>query len=313
MSSAAAAFSGDAGTPPAGTPPAGPAGTPPADAGGIGGTGGSGTPPAAPAANGEWYSTIADEGIRTWAAAKGWKDPTAVVESAYNLEKLIGFDRAGRTLVVPGDDATPEQIKAFHQKLGVPATAEEYAPHIKVPEVGGDPEFAKTAASKFHELGITPKQAEALSTWFNEQQGGAVAKMQEQAAEASNKAFGEVVARWGKDADMNLEMGKRAAQSFIPAKDPAERQVVLAKIEAAIGTEAMLTMFANIGKNLGEHRMASGEPSGMGMSANEALTKRAQLMGDPAWTKDYATNKTKQDLMFSLNKVIADAQDGAAA
>lgn len=300
---AAAAF---AGTPapaaaPAPAPTGDPAGTPaqaPAAAG---------TPAPAPApapANDSWYSGIQNEEVRNWTQAKGWKDPAALAESAWNLEKLIGHERAGRTVVIPGDDAPPEEVSAFRAKMGIPEKADDYMSVIKVPE--GQPDtFAKEASVWFHEAGIPPKQAGALVEKWNEYQAQAAQQHGEQLAQRADQEFGQVVAAWGKEADANLELGKRAATQFIPAKDAAERQEILSKLEGAIGTKAMLEMFANIGKGLGEHRVHSnGDSGGVGMSPAEAQAKIKSLSADKAWATAYLNgDAAKKAEMERLTKL----------
>jgi hypothetical protein len=241
-------------------------------------------PSPAPAGGDAWFSGIQNEEVRSWTQAKGWKDPAALAESAWNLEKLIGHERAGRTIVIPADDAPAEEIAAFRSKMGVPEKVDDYMSVIKVPE--GQPDtFAREAATWFHEAGIPPKQAAILAEKWNASMAAGATQQAEQSRVQADQEFGQVVSAWGKDADANLELGKRAAAQFIPAKDAAERQAILGKLEGAIGTKAMLEMFANIGKNLGEHRMAtSGDPGGMGMAPAEAQAKINALKSDKAWT-----------------------------
>ena len=88
-------------------------------------------PPAAADTPAAWYDGIADETIRRWAQAKGWKDPLAAVESNYNLERLMGNERAGRLVTLPGENASAEEMRAFHSRLGVPDTPEGYALRAK--------------------------------------------------------------------------------------------------------------------------------------------------------------------------------------
>lgn len=259
---------------------------------------------APPAANQTWYDGASTPDLKNWIQAKGFKDGVQAAESAWNLEKLIGHDKAGRTVVMPGENATPEEIKAFQSKMGVPADPKEYMAAIKVPE-GQSPEFANEAAKWFHEAGLTPKQATLLADKWNAYGPAAQEQMQKQTVERSNQEFTAVVSEWGKTADQNIELGKRAAQMFIPAANAEERAALMSKIEAGMGTGAMLKMFANIGKNLGEHQLAdNGDKSG-NASVAEAQAKRASLMGNPNWARDYATNKTKQDEMWKLNQIIA--------
>lgn len=255
---AAAAFSGSAADGGSADANAG-AGTPAAAAAGATGAAGAADQGGAAAAgagagaasssNDAWFSSIQNDEVRNWTQSKGWKDPAALAESAWNLEKLIGHERAGRTVVIPGDDAPAEELAAFRAKMGVPEKADDYLSVIKVPD--GQPDaFAKEASTWFHEAGIQPKQAALLAEKWNAFQGQAMEQQAKEAATRSDQEFGEVVSSWGKDADANLELGKRAAAQFLPAKTAEERQQVLAKLESAIGTKAMLEMFANIGRGL---------------------------------------------------------------
>lgn len=306
MNTAAAAF---AGTPaaapaaaPAGTPPAGDPNTPPAGApAGAPAAAPAGTPPAS---NDTWYSGFENADVRNWTQAKGFQSPAQLAESAWNLEKLLGHDRAGRTVVIPGDDAPAEELAAFRAKLGVPENPDGYMGVIKVPE-GQSDAFAKEAAAWFHEAGIPPKQAAVLAEKWNAFQENGMKQQMEQAAANSDREFGEVVASWGQNADANLELGKRAAAQFLPAKDAAERQALLGKLEGVIGTKTMLEMFANIGRSLGEHRMhSSGDGGGFGMSPAEAQAKINSLKADKAWTSAYlqgdASKKAEMERLIKI-------------
>lgn len=241
-----------------------------------------------PAAN-DWLAAVTDDNIKNWATAKGFDKagPTQALESAYNLEKLIGFDKAGRTIVMPKDDATKEEIKAFQAKLGVPEKAEEYLKSIKVPE-GQGTEFATQAAQWFHEAGLTPKQAAVIAEKWNAHAGAIPGQQAEQAVKDSDAAFSKVVASWGKEADANIELGRRAFQQFVPAKDADARAELFQKMANAVGTETVLKMFADIGRGLGEHKLTAGDGQRSGgLSPAEALAKITALKSDQVWTKAY--------------------------
>ncbi len=237
--------------------------------------------------------------------AKGWKDPAGLAESAFNLEKLIGHEKAGRTLVVPKDDAPPEEVKAFRAKLGVPETPEGYK--LPVPE-GSDPAFAQTAAKWMHEAGVPPKQAEVLATKWNEHMATVQVEQQKAAATNADKEFTTLVTNWGKEADANLEMGRRAASTFIPAETPAERQKIMTALELAIGTKTMLTMFAEMGKNMGEHQVVGSNQPGNygGMTPAQAQAKITALKQDPDWAKAYVSgDRNKLTEMTRLQALAA--------
>ncbi len=267
----------------------------------------------APAAGGEWFGGFANAEVKTWAQAKGFKDPEAVTESAYNLEKLIGFDKAGRTLVVPKDDASPEEWKAFNAKLGVPEKPGDY----KLPlPADADPNLVSTIQGWMHKAGATPKMAEALTKEFVE--FSVQQKTQEEKAlfDLSDKAFGETTARWGKEADANLELGKRFTAQLLPSEVTLDdgtkvtRQQFLEKVFNATGaTGAMLELFAKAGRGMGEHVMHT--TSGGGMPDNSpaaAQAKIKQLTSDPAWSNAYLNgDKEKLALMSELQRQAAGA------
>lgn len=236
-----------------------------------------------PAGDGKpWYASIQDEGTRTWAEAKGFKDPLAVVESAYNLEKLMGFDKAGRTIVVPDDKATPEQVAAFRAKLGVPEKADGYK--LPIPE-GGDDAFAKTASAWFHEAGIPAKSAETLAAKWNDY-ATAVAQQQEDAFHAdAEKGLKELQAEYGAAFEQNLELGKRAARQFIPAKSDEERDAVLGKIQRAIGTKDFVRLFSSIGAGLAEGKNHTGEGQSLVLTPAQARQQLQELKSNPEWVK----------------------------
>jgi hypothetical protein len=275
------------------------------------GTNGTAATTSGTSANEPWFSTIPAGETRTWVEAKGWKDPAALAESAYNLEKLIGFDKAGRTIVVPKDDAPPEERRAFLTKLGVPETPDGYK--LPVPE-GADPAFAKTAAQWMHEAGIPPKQAELLATKWNEHAAKAVTADQQAAATKADQEFSALMGEWGKDADARLEVGRRAAAQFIPAANPQERQALMTKLELAMGTKNMLTMFAEMGRHLGEHTMiGNGQPGQYGaMTPAQAQAKISALKMDPTWTAAYVGgDKGKLKEMTDLMAIANGVQPGS--
>lgn len=261
--------------------------------------GGAPAPNAAPV--NDWTSGIADQSTRDWVQAKGWKDPGALATSAYNLEKLIGHDRAGRTVVRPGENATPEEISSFRVSLGAMKTAEEYLPHLSIPE--GQPDgFAKTAAGWFHKHGIPADAAKGITEDWNAFQAGLAEQQQQEFLKQSDKEYQDLLGEWGKDADRKAEMAKRFARGFF---DPSDRDVMVEKLERALGTGAMLKLFAEAGERLGEGRFINaGTGSSFGMSPAEARAKMTSLKNDKAWMEGYFSgDKNKLAEMTRLIEV----------
>lgn len=231
-----------------------------AGGGDAGGQGGQAAP---------WYSGVQDAGLKTWIETKGFKDPESVAMSALNLEKLIGADRIGRTVVLPKDDKDVEGIKAFRAKLGVPDSADAYA--LPVPE-GGDAAFAKTAAGWFMEDGVPPAAARNIAQKWN---GHIQAMMQAAEAEAaakSEQALGEVKAKWGDKFEANAEVARR----YVKATGLNEEQ--LAAVEQALGTATFLETFHKLGTSLGEANFTGGDQNGGGGFSTAKAALQQQLV-----------------------------------
>ncbi|MDB5802679.1 MAG: Uncharacterized protein JWN73_1, partial [Betaproteobacteria bacterium] len=263
----------------------------------------------APAASGSaadasgWTTGIADENLRRWAQAKGWKDPLAAVESNYNLERMIGLDRAGRTVVLPREDASPEEMRAYYQRIGVPENADGYS--LPLPE-NAPPGFAREAAQWMHEAGVPAKSAALLAQRWNAH----LAQSQE-AAERSYKVesaaqLDALKGEWGSNFDANAEQARRAALHFLPGADVAARNQQMGKIERVLGSGLFMRFMANVGRGLSEHALVSnGDAGEIGAhSSSSARARIAQLRGDKAWSASYiAGDAAKAAEMARLHRV----------
>ena len=64
-----------------------------------------------------WFAGFQNAEAKTFVESKGFKDPESLVTSYANMEKLLGADRAGRTVVLPKDANDAEGLKAFRAKM----------------------------------------------------------------------------------------------------------------------------------------------------------------------------------------------------
>lgn len=226
----------------------------------------------------QWYDALPED-TRGLIQNKGWKDPVDVINSYSNLEKLLGADKAGRGLVLPKEDADASEWGKVYDRLGRPTSPDGYK--LPVPE-GDTGEFAKVAAGKFHELGLTAKQAEALAGWYNEQAGGMTAAAQAQLMQQSEADMATLESEWGQNYDANIEASRRAVREF------GFSEQELDAMERGLGTANMMKKFAEIGKRLGESQFVEGKNSGnFGMSPEAARVRISQLKADPDWTSKY--------------------------
>lgn len=273
---------GEGGDPGTGAPPAG--GTPPAA---------GGTPPA-----GAWYDSFKNNDTKEWLKSYGeaYPDPEAVATKALNLEKFIGAEKSGRGVVTPKADAKPEEWQEFYKKVGgVPESADGYKlPADLDPNVSSmlsaDP---MVAAFKEHALntGMPPMFFESAMKWYTDTMVGKEnAAIQDFSAQAE-KDMTDLKSEWkGVEFDKNIEMGRRAAEQFIPHANKEELKDKIARIEGALGTKETLKLWASIGGAMGEHSFESGGGDGdMGsMTAESARVRIAILKKDSGFSSKLA-------------------------
>lgn len=260
----------------------------------------TGTPAAAPAAaapaptpnptatapaTASWDAAL-DDATKGWASSRGYKldDPAEVAKHAlqghYNAEKLIGLDRAGRTVVLPKDDASPEELSQFYGKIGRPPSPAEY----QLPEaLKGDP-VATAFAEAAHSQGYTQKQfSQALE--FVTAKAEELQAAQQAEIEAKNAAALEGLRKeWGQEFELRSEAAKRAVRELGLQGEGAMA------LEQALGVDRAAKVMFEIGKRLLEPQAEgmTGGTSRFGPSPAEAQARIAALRKDDEFQKRYA-------------------------
>lgn len=229
----------------------------------------------APNASGNWWDGFQDNELKGYVQNKGWKDPADLAVGYKNLEKLLGAEKM--PMPKGADDA--EGWNRVYDALGRPKSADGYK--LSVPE-GDDGGFAKLAAGKFHELGLTSKQAEGLAAWYNEQGTGRMNEMQQQQAAKAEADMQSLKQEWGAAFDENVEYGRRAAREY---GLNAEK---LSALENSLGTSEMLKLMATIGRAQGESDfVTSSSGNTFGMTPSAAQQRINALRADKTWTAKY--------------------------
>lgn len=185
--------------------------------------------------------------------SKGWKGAGDVLDSYANLEKLVGAEKAGRTVVLPKDANDVEGRKAFFAKIGVPDTPDAY--ELPAPKGDGG-EFAKTAAQWFHANGVPKAAAQAIAEQWNGFMEKLVADDQAAAQATSAQALDKLKTEWGGEFDKRAEFARR----FL--KEAGWDDAKVSKYEQAFGTAEMLRDFYQWGSKLGEPDFVTGNPQG---------------------------------------------------
>lgn len=228
---------------------------------GDGGAGDGGT--ASP-----WFG----EPHKAFVESKGWKTADDAITSYANLEKLVGADRAGRTLVLPKDDKDVEGLKAFRAKLGVPDKEDDYQLPFPQNESG---DFAKVASKWFHAQGIPKTAAQAIAKEWNTYFEGMMKAEGDRLKTESETQLNALKGEWGQEFDQRAEFARR----FLKASGWDDAKVQ--RYEQTFGTAQMLKDFHGWGSKTGEHGFAEGEGggggSGFGMTPASARAKLDEL------------------------------------
>ena len=239
--------------------------------------------PAAPVAAPTWLEG-ADPTLVGYVQNKGWSEPKQVLDSYVNLEKLLGADRAGNTVVMPKVDALPQELDAFYNRLGRPSDPAGYK--IPVPE-GVPPDFANAAAAKMHELGLTQKAGETLGSWWNEQAKAAQAAQQTELAAKVQADDAALKKDWGAAFDQNRVIAQNAARAL--GVDAA----TIEKMQEVMGLKATMEHFHKIGSKMGEPEFVSGETRenfGAALTPGQAQAKINELKGDKNFVARYVNH-----------------------
>lgn len=226
----------------------------------------------------DWRASIENRDHRTF--AERFPSVGDAVAFAYDQRQKLST-----AIRPPGKDAGPEELAAFHRKLGVPETAAGY--DIALPAEAAalaENEAVRGRLDRFraamHAAGAPPATVQQAVSWFFEETAAeqvAIEKAQVAATEAQRDVLRQ---EWpGDEFARNAEFAQRAARAFDPDGRFAEFLENRKLDGVALGDHpAFLRVFAAIGRGMTEDRprLGSGEH---GVAQNEAriatLTREA--------------------------------------
>lgn len=250
-----------------------------------------------------WLDGVQDPATKAWAEAKGLQNGNFenVVNSYHNLEKMVGADRAGRTVTLLNDTSTDTERSEFYNKLGRPENAENYS--IALPE-GVDDTRLVMMRNKAHELGITDSQfqglAEADAAYLETITQGAA---DDQAISAAD-AEAELRRDWGAAYDLKMAGIDVAAQKLGFTNDE------LVAMHSAMGPVAAVKFVDRLNTKIGEHDFDEGETVIPGhMTPEQAKTALTELSMNKdhmdAWLdRTHPAHKAAVEKKASLSRLV---------
>lgn len=261
------------------------------------------------AAAASWYDSLnlTDEG-KGLIQAHNFKTAEDLLKSYKNLESYTGVDKNELIRIPKAKEGEEADYSAVYDALGRPKTAAEYG----LPET----DFAKAAAEKMFEMGLSAKQAKGLSDWvdaYTKDQGGAAQEARE--AELEKQAQEQIAGLqkdWGKDYDLNIEIAKQAVADY--QKELGLDADVLDKLGDQIGVDRATKLFYALGKA----RTGDGSKNVVdyvSRSGNEtpeiAAYKLKEMYADPETAKKISAGDSKMIAELNrLNKIVIESKLG---
>jgi hypothetical protein len=253
------------------------------------------TPPQA------WFG---DE-VKDYVGAKGWKNPSDVITSYQQIEKLQRTP-VDRTVVLPEKPDDAEAWAKVHERLGRPASADKYQFEGYEPQDGDLVQGEQGFAAMAHKLGLSQAQAGELYKWYGGRSQEFEGQSEQMKAEAHTADLEKVRTAWGQAYDQKVSQGKMAASALGLGADD------LQKIEDALGTEWLMNTMQRIGAQLDEGGAPPRDDTHVddggkfGLSPAEADQKLQELFRDDAFLKRYFEgDKDAMDRVGKLTQAIA--------
>jgi hypothetical protein len=231
--------------------------------GGSGGQGGGSEPPA-------WWNDLSADAPddktlsdRAWAENKKFSAPADIIKSYRQLESQLGSEK----LIVPKSAEDKDAWDKFYKVLGRPDAPDGYK-FDAVPNA--DPKLTGAFAPLAHQLGMSQAMVEGVVA-FNEQM---LAQQQQETATAHAAERAALRKELGSEYDAALERGLRASEMLGLDKPKLDA------LRTAIGPKALVTMLDTIGKKIGEDTMVGGGKRDLGMTAEKAAARKAEILAD---------------------------------
>lgn len=155
------------------------------------------------------FNDLVSEGIRGnkeyggFLEKFGGKSADDVAAAYRNLEKAYSGKMEGLARI-PGEGAKPEEVAAFHRALGVPEKPDGYTIE---PIEGMDDGRVQEFLTEAHQLGLTPKQVNALVQ-------GEIAR-EAALKQADEERYRDVVKKYYKDDAAFSEASKKAERAIL--------------------------------------------------------------------------------------------------
>lgn len=215
---------------------------------------------AAPEQTGSWLDGLEEE-YKSNPLINKWESLNDFAKTHLNAQKLIGADK----IAIPGKAATDEEWQSVYQRLGAPEDPQQYS--LERADVFDEKTF-ETFRNTAYEIGLSNKQAEKISNYFENQVREGQEVLAQRAEEARFNGEQELRQEFGQNFEKKLTQAQAAARTVIGDTE------IFDKIQLADGRKlgdhpAIIRTFSRMAEMLGEDGLV-GEPTEVVMSSQDA-------------------------------------------
>jgi len=247
-------------------------GNPDPNAGGAGG--GNPDPNAGGAQTPEWLKGI-DADLINDPIMKNHKDIGSVVKSYVHAARMVGADK----VVVPGKNASPEEIKAYISKLGLPETPDKYEVKLAEQSIfsGEKSKALKELALKNN---ILPNQLQSVMDYVTSELDSLVKADETETIQQRQQGIQGLREKWGEEG-----FKKNAHRSNLTAKHFGGDSFIDYLNQTGLGDDPkLIEVFAMIGSKLKQEDVFQKDITAQyGMSKDEAQKAINALFTDKAY------------------------------
>lgn len=219
--------------------------------------------------------------------SSNYTDPASVIKALRDTKAYVGMDKNDLFKIPKADKDGNRDLSEVYKALGRPEKAEEYGL--------GDTEFAKAAATKLYDLGLSSKQVAELAKFMDEQNAGMQKKADDDWNDSVSKGVEALKKEWGSDYEVNLELAKSTVRDVVAKTGFTQEE--LDKVEKALGTDKATKLFFAIGANNGGIKTLQNYNAGQ-ETPEVAAYKLKEMLADKETAKKLAQkdHKTMEEI-----------------
>ena len=260
-----------------------------------------------PAPQDDWKSSLPED-LRMDPSIANQPSVESMGRSYVSAQRMVGLDK----IAVPTEHSTDEEWTQVFDKLGRPESPEGYDLEMNNIPAGleANPQLVDWFAGTAHDIGLTPRQAQALADRYNVMAGEVEQSPDEMAIAAEAKeqeGVRSLQREYGKALDTKIGTAK-AVLSQYGGDDLLEMR--LEDGTALASNPSLVRTLVNIGdfmqNKLGEDTLRGAKTGGSAMTPADAQRElsQVQVQGGPYWDQMHPGHAAAVAESLRLNEFI---------